>query len=350
MRYTLLLKAIFLMQLFVFISLDAKAAKIVGLAQVKNEQDIIEVFLRAFKSAVDALVVLDDGSTDATVAIVQKLASELSIERIIVNSQCEWVNGTELNNKQRLLDAGRECGGTHFIELDADEILVATAMENNRLRNSILALKPGQIIHLPLINLWKNCDQYRSQFNQNFPDIVHCSCIFCDDEVSNMDACLPNSHSGFIHLGRFPAKTSYVPEKQKDVYINDLDCAIMHMPFVNWNNVIIKRVWIMMLEAIRLQEGLFNRNKFKFVRTMEDVNSFYITWQPIHGLDETAVSPVKKEWKAYSFFDESVFVKRNLQPRVIDIRKWVDTYGLDYFRPLEDIFQYIELVYQGIIS
>lgn len=80
MKYTRSM-AVLLMLFSVCISLSA--AKIVGLVAARNEQIMIAQCLQGLATICDAIVVLDDASDDNTRFIVESLAIECKIERII---------------------------------------------------------------------------------------------------------------------------------------------------------------------------------------------------------------------------------------------------------------------------
>lgn len=337
------------MKRFLFISLilisylSCQAEKIVGLMQVKNEEDIIEQALRGMAIYTDSIVVLDDGSTDTTRQIIFALSESLNIEKVILNDFSQWQEGTEFYNRQTLLDEGRKIGGTHFLELDADEILVATAQKD--LREKILNLEKGQVLHIPLLNFWKGFEFYRSDFTDIFPDITYCSAIFCDDGASTLQANKKHSFCGFLHFGRFPSERS-CQAKEKNVYEPSLDYAIMHLPYVNWRNVRIKQAWIMMLERIRLKDGLYNKSFFT-IRIPKDVNDFYMTYQSLSDKNAHFAKP-KSEWFAYDFFDKNIFLHRSVDKKLDDIKKWVNQYGLEYFSELSMIYDDLKLIIEGV--
>ncbi len=305
-----------------------ESAKIVGLVQVRNEAPIIEQCLRCLAVYTDAIIVLDDASEDNTVTIVRSLASELHIERIICEATSGWVNRTEIENRQKLLDTGRAIGGTHFIELDADEVLSAACAHNNWLRAKMLSLRKGQILHLPIINLWKSFDYYRDGKTGEFPDIVQCSAIFCDDGTSTLEGNRAVSHSGFLHFGRFPIQRK---KKSADLHCTDIRYAILHLPFVQWENTYIKRGWIMCLEYIRLKEHL--SLVFPY-RTVHDINTFY---QTFHNYADTHVilKPALDIWFAYPFFDKACYTTRQVMWRKQQVHAWFAQYGRDYFKDLD---------------
>lgn len=303
--------------------------KIIGLMQIKNEENIIEYSLRALAKNTDAIIVLDDNSEDHTLEILNQLKEELNIIEIITNTRCSWVYESEVTSRQKLLDAGRKHGGTHFIEIDADEVISTHCSENDWLRNTILSLKKGQILQIPIINLWKDFDHYRSKFTDNFPDICYCTMAYCDDGISDLSYNKQNSHPGFLHFGRFPHKK---PDAGYDlfVYEPDINHSLIHLPFVNWDNVIVKKVWIMMLEIIRLQEKLYNQEKYPEGRTIQDISKFY---QSFHNYDDENVqlSPTPSSWLNYPFFKKEPYIKNFSNSKLADIQKWIRQYGKDFF-------------------
>ena len=215
-----------------------KLQKIIGFVQVRNEENSIEQCLRALYPYTDSIIVLDDCSTDKTVQIVQSLVGELNIECIIVNTVSAWEKTRESNNLQILLNAGRECGGTHFMVVDVDEMISAQCARGNWLRQKILMLKTGQALFLQMPHLWRSFDRYRDDSSRWSPKNCWCGFIFCDDGVCNYAENIKDSHSGFIHLGRLPKNRRPV---ETDIFIDNLNYAILHFRFVNWQNIMIKR-------------------------------------------------------------------------------------------------------------
>lgn len=306
-----------------------KPPYIIGLMQVKDEEPVIEYALSALALYTDAIIVLDDGSEDKTVATIQKLKLKLNILTIITNKRSEWIYGSEVTNRQKLLDTGRQYGGTHFIELDADEILTTHCLEDNWLRNKLLSLKKGQILQLPLINLWKSFNKYRSKFTNLYPNISYCTIAYCDDGVSNLSHNLKYSDSTFLHFGRFPHK---IPTAGYPLFIyeSDLNRSIIHLSFVNWEHAIIKKVWIIMLEIIRLQEKIYNHEKFPKERTLADINSFY---EIFHNYDDKNIelTNVPNSWLKYSFFKKEPYLNNYPTTKLKQICQWIKTYGEKYF-------------------
>src|SRR5581483_7958176 len=164
----------------------AETKKIVGLIAVHNEAALIKQCLKAMSVYTDAIVVLDDVSSDNSLEIIESVAHECNIEKVIKKEV--WIRD-EKGDKGLLLNAGREIQGTHFIILDADEMFVAPCAEEEWLRTQILRLKPGQALCFPMMNVWKSLDFYRDDEAMN-PYMKKwnsiCS-IFCDDGQCNYE-------------------------------------------------------------------------------------------------------------------------------------------------------------------
>jgi len=278
-------------------------SKIVGLLPARNEEPFIEQCLRGLALYTDAIVYLDDASTDNTLAIVENLAEELNIERIIAKET--WYRD-EPGDRNKLLQAGREIGGTHFIVIDADEMLTANFLENNLLRRKILALKPGEKIRLTWIQLWRSLDRYRydnSVWTNNYKDF-----IFCDDGKCSYS-------SEFIHTPR-------TPHTNKSIYtIAGYKHGMMHFQFVNWRNLLIKQAWYRCLERIRQPN-----------KSTKAINDRYAPSKNEKGL---GTKPSPTNWfEGYDFFDPTVCE----QPegwREQQVLGWFDQYGENYFAGLD---------------
>ncbi len=98
--------------------------RVVGLTMVKNEQDIIEPMIRHNAGLLDALIVLDNGSVDATRVIALALARELG--NVVVTDSSKF-GYTQCERMTRLLHAAQTGYFADFIIfLDADEFIGAT--------------------------------------------------------------------------------------------------------------------------------------------------------------------------------------------------------------------------------
>jgi glycosyltransferase involved in cell wall biosynthesis len=96
--------------------------KIIALMLVKNEGWILKSTLPSLFNFVDHLIVLDGGSTDDTVEIVESFGG------VVMHQTSQRVTFSDW--RQVLLDAGRAQGGTHFVFLDADEALISLILSS----------------------------------------------------------------------------------------------------------------------------------------------------------------------------------------------------------------------------
>lgn len=102
--------------------------KAVMIAKVKNESDIIESFVRYHVNIFEKIVIIDNGSTDHTFAILTKLKSEgLNIE--IINEGFSKFDSFRLANKYAYMIAKQE-KPDFLVLMDADEFLIAENGEN----------------------------------------------------------------------------------------------------------------------------------------------------------------------------------------------------------------------------
>jgi len=283
-----------------------RPAKIVGLVPARNEEARIEFCLRALAQFTDAIVYLDDCSTDQTAARVEQIAQNCRVERIL--RKPEW-SRDEPGDRNRLLQAGREIGGTHFIVLDADEAFTANCRDQQMLRRLILSLRPGEQLAMTWIQLWRSLDYYRhdaSVWTNNFKPIA-----FCDDGRCSYV-------SEFIHTPRVPANLAGAR-----VTLSGYEFGLLHFQFVNWRNLLIKQAWYRCLERIRDPQ-----------KPAATINELYAPSQDESGL---GLVPAPRHWFAYPFFDPAVVNAPDLW-REAQIKAWLDQYGLDFFKDL-DIWQ-----------
>ncbi len=278
--------------------------KIVGLVPARNEKHIIAQCLRALSLFTDAIVYLDDASTDETPDIVASLASQCCIERIIRKQ--EW-HRDEPGDRNTMLQAGREIGGTHFIVIDADEMLSSNLLVSSRLRNAILQLKIGDRIALNWIQLWRSLDKYRfdqTVWTWNYKDI-----IFCDDGRCSYS-------SEFIHTPRVPSNlpgSSYT--------VQGYEFGLLHFQFVNWRNLLVKQAWYRCLERIREPD-----------KPVAAINERYAASKDESRL---GLKPVPKAWlEGYPFFERTVYNYPD-EWREKQILDWFYEYGYEYFSNLD---------------
>jgi len=308
-----------------------KLPKIVGLVQVRNEEETVEQCLRGLAVYTDAIVVLDDNSCDKTRSIVSRLAQELHVETIIEQPYSGWQKTTEAHNRQTLLEAGRAIGGTHFVLIDADELFMATCNQNNWLRKKILSLRSGQVLSFPMVNVWGSVHNYRddallSPYHgvwRKKPVVFHDDgrCSYVNQDTQGIGA------SKVLHECRVP-RNLVCPLMKKQIIITSINHGIVHFKWACLDNIYCKKAWYMMLEYIRACQ-----NSSDTVANARKIINYYDGWEFKGAMpDEKNVTlkPVPKEWYAYPFFHETGYMTVNRMRRK-DIRQWINTYGLKYF-------------------
>jgi len=268
---------------------------------MKNEEIMIEQCLRALALYTDAIIVLDDASEDRSVNIVTSLIDECTIEKIICKDN--WFRD-EPGDRNLLLQAGREIGGTHFIVIDADEIFTANQLENNYLRNKILQLEPGDQIWTHWIRLWRSIDQFR------IDGAEYKNCIFCDDGQCTYE-------SGYIHTPRIPRNLTPGTINAEENYEK---YGLLHFQAVNWNNIRIRKAWYQCMERIRQPH-----------MKKERINTYY---NNMINEDELSLMPSPSDWySGYDFFNKEIPGK-NETWKEKQILQWFERYGRSHFADL----------------
>lgn len=281
------------------------SGKIVGLVAARNEEKIIEQCLRSLSYYADAIVFLDDASDDDTLQIVRAIAGECKVEKILTKTN--WYRD-EPGDRNALLQAGRQIGGTHFIVLDADEMLTANCHKTGGLREIILNLKPGDKLKLNWIQLWRSTDRYRydnSVWTWNYKDF-----IFGDD-----GRCAYNSD--FIHTSRTPYNLSGETYQVDE----DYTYGVLHFQFVNWRNLLVKQAWYRCLERIR------NPRK-----PVAQINALY---RPSKDETNLGLKDAPQDWfLGYPFFDATAY-RQPEQWREKQVLQWFEEYGQAFFAELD---------------
>jgi glycosyltransferase involved in cell wall biosynthesis len=281
-----------------------KKAKIVGLVPARNEVRFLYQHLKALSMYVDAIVYLDDVSDDNSVQVVESIAAECKVEKIIKKDR--WIRD-EPGDRNALLQAGRQIGGTHFVVLDADEMFTANCLEKDLLRNLILTLEPGDKLCFVWIQLWRSVKEYRfddSVWTWNYKDFV-----FCDDGKCSYV-------SDFLNTPRTPRDLNGNVR-----FVKGYDYGVLHFQFVNWRNLLVKQAWYRCLEHIRNP-----------AKSIKEINELYGPSKDESNL-RTAQAPAW--WFAnYTFLDLSVYQ----QPegwKEKEVLSWFAQYGKNFFEELD---------------
>ena len=124
--------------------------KLIGLMPVKNEDWILGLSARVALSWCDELVILDNGSTDDTAALISDLQGEYAARVHLILWPGTW---DEMPQRQSMLDHARlEHNATHIALIDADEVLTGN-LAPSQVRFWIETMEPGMMLQLPLYNM-----------------------------------------------------------------------------------------------------------------------------------------------------------------------------------------------------
>jgi Glycosyl transferase family 2 len=114
-----------------------RSPKIAGICVVKNEQDIIEPFVRHNLKFLDSLAILDNGSVDDTKRLLQELAREFT-NVSVADEDC--FKHAQSDRMTRMLH--QACSTSDYvIALDGDEFIGAAG--RRELRQALESIPPG---------------------------------------------------------------------------------------------------------------------------------------------------------------------------------------------------------------
>jgi hypothetical protein len=118
--------------------------QVVALVRVRNCARAVGHFLRALSFFVHQVVVLDDASVDDTPRVVQAVAAECRVARILAKGSREIEEADPWGDMQALLQEGRALGGTHFVVLHSDELLSASLLVDGSWWAALRGLEVGE--------------------------------------------------------------------------------------------------------------------------------------------------------------------------------------------------------------
>lgn len=264
--------------------------KIVGLVEARNALRALPFFLSALSAVVDSVVLLDDVSTDESVAFLADHGGGLGVELLLTKTG-GWVR-EELRDRSILLDAGRAAGGTHFVLLDYDEVFTHGCVADGSLRRRIAALRPGGWLAMPWIEAWRSAAVARVRPDD--PDMNFLTrrqvVVFADDgavsygvasslsrQLSAGAAGPPGGGGGAatrpatIHSLRCPrslcppppAYHAPPPSAQRGAVPATPDgrCGVVELRFLNLENVLLKSAWYEALAVRHNASAAVSRGK-----------------------------------------------------------------------------------------
>ncbi len=241
--------------------------KIICLTPIKNEEWILDNFLKAASLWADHIIVLDQHSTDLSLEIVKKYN-----KAILLENDDEY---NEVSRQKRLLVEARKIDNKAIlIALDADEFLSGNFAEDpdwGRVKN----MGEGIVLQFPWDNLYKNSGKYwNASTGKPFG--------FADDGISE--------HGGsIIHNDRLPAGKNFKTFLLKNVHV-------MHFMYTDWARMDSKHRWYQAWERI-------NRPRSSL--------SIYREYHHMFAIKKNNLVPIPAEW--FDYYDKMGVHLKNIK-------------------------------------
>lgn len=261
--------------------------RVIALMPVKNEEWVLPVTLPALQNYIDDLIVLDDSASDKSASLVRKFGGTVLTQEGGATDYSSF--------RSRLLNAGRNKNGTHFVWLDADEAFSSNFLTTFRRRLGVMS--SGSALLLNWICLWKS--PYRMRFDnsvwvRNFKDFV-----FCDDGSSDFPQVTD-------HEPRTPVYRSRSNLKR----IKTTEGVVLHFQFVPFQRFLAKQAYVQCREVITWKRDpkLVN-SQYRITKDSEGIKCIPIpsSWiREFEGLDGLALAgPDVFLGEIQKFFDDS---------------------------------------------
>lgn len=270
--------------------------KIVALLPVKNELWVLRACLKSLSLFADEIIILDDNSDDD----YKDLLSEFS-KLVIIRDDGSCGNIVNMSAKRkRLLDAGRQRRGTHFIWLDADEVFSDNFFGNHV--KYINGMIPGQKIMMKWVFL-ADGDRYiqKGAFSNIYKDFI----VFDDESLEFEDKKLSEN--------RTPGKNV------NPLVVRPEEGVVLHLQNLNKDRNDSKQAWYRCLELI---EGKRSARRIN--------NTYSITINSQNH--KNALIP--EMFKSNFLSDVDARLSNN-DWHIHKIIEFFDKYGIEFFEPLQ---------------
>jgi len=287
--------------------------KIVGLTGVRNVGPQLPHFLLSLSKYTDAIVVLDDGSTDGTGDLVVQLSEKFNIE-ILINKTGLWTRDENLDHNLLIRAARELVNGSHFIMLDYDEAFSANCNKDGFLREKMLSLKAGHRLYLEWVLLWNNSRSWRPGFlNRAIITIMADNPTLKPLNLGHQNTSLQ------MHVPR-------LPDVGRVIDMSGSDCKLLEFRFLNLENCVLKEIWYYMIGRVHGNSA----------------SSYPGYGGKILGQHAVRGEPVNLDWydEDLDKFAQSMDLVESW--RAIEILKWFREYGFDFFQYLGDRISFLD--------
>lgn len=209
--------------------------KIIALMLVRSEEWVIRLCAEAARRWVDGTAAILHDCHDGTLDALLRTPN-LRYEH--AHAEDQW---REMDLRQRLLELGREMGGTHFALIDADEVVTANVIP--RMREYFFKLEPGQLLELPMIPVWRGFDKYRhdaSVWSRSWLTVGF-------RDAPSIEGWAPRGKHRYQYHNRPPAGHSVIRARP----IIPGDGGAFHLQWAAWHRMIWKHRLYYLTERIR---------------------------------------------------------------------------------------------------
>ena len=272
--------------------------KVVALLPFKNEEKFLPSYLCTVKPVVDQIIAINDGSTDSGPEILTNAGCT-----VVDNDEKVSAGWAELGIRNRLLQLGRDSGGTHFVCLDADEAFTTPFVAKAPVVYS--KMRPGDKVVMQWLAMWKSVDHYRddhSVWSNNYKDFV-----FCDDgKIKYPDV--------WMHTPRTPGEN----REDNRLTLNPKHGAVLHWQFSEFTNFQLKQAFYRVSELIKLGANHAANINQKYSISMDD--------------ERSKVKRIEPGW----YIDTMPKLTHDVDAwRVKTILDYFDMYGIETFERLQ---------------
>lgn len=260
--------------------------KVIGLMTARNEDWILGLTLRGIMLVVEEMIVLDHASTDTTASLIHAVGREYPAR--LHYQRREDPVWREAAIRQRLLEDGRALGGTHFLVIDADELLTGNVLP--LIRPALAALAPGDLLTLPWFPIWGSLDRCRRDGNDYW--CANRTAYGFRDHPQTRYGAPPTRPACDIHT-----RAPLTPGRAWKGWLDDPECGAMHFVAAGRARLVAKTAWYKMVETVRFGD-----------RNPERLNAHYDRDVDEEGLATISVPPAW--WQPYEAWRAQVHLHR----------------------------------------
>lgn len=221
----------------------------IGFSMVKNEEDIIENFIRWNMKFLDSLYIIDNNSTDGTVDIINHLISEgfnitLWVDDTLAHLQSEITTKSyhQISKINKKFDL--------FFAIDADEFLVVNSI------NFLNGLKPSQVFNL------ERYDYVMTQENLEDDIFISMNRRF---KIKNKDGdkiFFSHDKDGYLDYSISQGNHRLSSKINKDIKKNNSDIWLAHFPYRGVHHYLNKIIIGSQAMLVRNKDFLYEKNPY----------------------------------------------------------------------------------------